>query len=546
MKKFIICFTLLTTFLINPVTANATTLYVDNQSMDMELTNVNGVTFVPLRKVSEKAGLDVIYDNETKSINVDNKFTHSIGSNYIVMPDGKPISIGEASFVKNGTTYVSIRLFSIGLGYDIDYDNISKTIWVSTNTDANLPDDYIYEVSSLNEINNRKSNKADEKISTVIPLQSVIDANSNSEINLINTSILKGGDITSDELLKNNSAIILDNSSLNSNKSEINTVGKGTTGIYSTNSNVILKNSNINTSNELSDGIRSDNTTNTINNSRITSLGENSNSFVASNGIVNITNSNLSANGENSSAINESNNELTIKDSNIKSNNYNAIESNGSSIKIDDSIISARDNAIKLDNNGDLNVSNSTIVTNGTVFQLNNGCENVVLKNNEFTSNNKTFFNAVNSDLNIDLTNNSMPKQINLINFLNTSDDLKSLALTLNNQVASGNIVLSENADATINIKNNSSYAGSINHDNTADEIILDVDSSSTVDITGDSYVTVINPTTHMLDNINSKGYNIYYDNKDFRNAWLDDNQYILNGGGKLIPTDSKKVIYLK
>ncbi len=546
MKKFIICLVMATTFISSTISVSAAMLFVDNQAMDLQLAQKNGVTFVPLRSVAEKAGLDVVYDEETKSVTIDDEFTHSIGSNFVTKADGTIISVAEPSYIEDGTTYVSIRLFSETLGYDVNYDENSKSIWIDTNSDINKPDDYTYDPSTLNNVFSRKSEKTDQKITTGVPKQSILYAHDNAEIILNNSTIYKEGDITENEYLKDNSVIILDDSSFSSNGTTIKTNANMSTGINASDSTINLNKSNLSTQGNSSDAIISDNTYINIAQSIIETNGTDSDGAVINNGITNIDNSNITTKGLNSNAVVNNNGNLGIKNSNITSYNGNAIESANSNITISNSTINSLYNVFTLNNSGNIDLTGSTINSSGNAFVINNGTENISLKNNSFKANNKTFINSINSDLTVNLENNVIPKQINLVNFANNSDKTKNLDLNLRKQSVSGNIILSDNTTADISLSDGSKYSGAINPENTAEEVILDMDASSSFNLTGNSYVSVVNPTIQSIDNINGNGYNLYYDNKDFRNAWLQDEQYNLSGGGKLIPTDSNKVIYLK
>ena len=67
----------------------------------------------------------------------------------------------------------------------------------------------------------------------------------------------------------------------------------------------------------------------------------------------------------------------------------------------------------------------------------------------------------------------------------------------------------------------------------------LDIDSSSTWNVTGTSYLTTLTDDDSILSNINDNGYTIYYDSSNSANSWLDGKTYDLNSGGKLTPIAS-------
>ena len=61
-----------------------------------------------------------------------------------------------------------------------------------------------------------------------------------------------------------------------------------------------------------------------------------------------------------------------------------------------------------------------------------------------------------------------------------------------------------------INLKENSNLNGVINTDNTAKEIKLSLDTTSTLTLTGDTYVTELNDEDATYSNINLNGYKLY------------------------------------
>lgn len=65
-----------------------------------------------------------------------------------------------------------------------------------------------------------------------------------------------------------------------------------------------------------------------------------------------------------------------------------------------------------------------------------------------------------------------------------------------------------------MNLKNNSSYKGSINNDKSAKNITLKLDKTSKITLTGDSYVTSLEDDDTSYSNINFNGYKLYVSEK--------------------------------
>ena len=84
--------------------------------------------------------------------------------------------------------------------------------------------------------------------------------------------------------------------------------------------------------------------------------------------------------------------------------------------------------------------------------------------------------------------------------------------VTLNavNQNLTGNIEADNISAVTINLSNNSSLEGKVNTENSAKSISLKIDSSSTLTLTGDAYVTSLEDSDSSYSNINFNGHKLY------------------------------------
>ena len=61
-----------------------------------------------------------------------------------------------------------------------------------------------------------------------------------------------------------------------------------------------------------------------------------------------------------------------------------------------------------------------------------------------------------------------------------------------------------------MSLKNGSTYSGTINNKNTAKTINISLDSSSSITLTGDSYITSLDNADSTNSNINFNGYTLY------------------------------------
>lgn len=81
----------------------------------------------------------------------------------------------------------------------------------------------------------------------------------------------------------------------------------------------------------------------------------------------------------------------------------------------------------------------------------------------------------------------------------------------MNNQKVSGNVVVDSISKLTMNLANGSSFVGTINGENSG-EVELVLDSSSSVTLTGDTYVKSLTNADTTNSNIYTNGYKLYVD----------------------------------
>ena len=84
------------------------------------------------------------------------------------------------------------------------------------------------------------------------------------------------------------------------------------------------------------------------------------------------------------------------------------------------------------------------------------------------------------------------------------------VVLNATNQKIEGDIYVDNISTLDLSLKSISSYIGTINADNTANKLSVTLDSTSTLTLTGDSYITELNNEVSDNSNINLNGYNLY------------------------------------
>ena len=138
-------------------------------------------------------------------------------------------------------------------------------------------------------------------------------------------------------------------------------------------------------------------------------------------------------------------------------------------------------------------------------------------KNSTITTNKGDSFYVTNTTAEINLENNTIVNNDGTGNFLriqkdswgNSGSNGGTVTLNMTNQKATGNIVVDSISKLTMNLTNGSSFSGAINSDNTG-EVELILDSSSSITLTGDTYVKSLTNADTTNSNIHTNGYKLY------------------------------------
>ena len=138
-------------------------------------------------------------------------------------------------------------------------------------------------------------------------------------------------------------------------------------------------------------------------------------------------------------------------------------------------------------------------------------------KNSTITTNKGDSFYVTNTTAEINLENNTIVNNDDTGNFLriqkdswgNSGSNGGTVTLNMTNQKAIGNIIVDSISKLTMNLTNGSSFSGAINSDNTG-EVELILDSSSSITLTGDTYVKSLTNADTTNSNIHTNGYKLY------------------------------------
>jgi len=120
----------------------------------------------------------------------------------------------------------------------------------------------------------------------------------------------------------------------------------------------------------------------------------------------------------------------------------------------------------------------------------------------------------------------------------NTGSNGGVVTLKAENETLNGNITCDNISSVTVILQ--TALTSHINPENTAGSMSLTLDSSSTWNVTGNSYLMSLKDEDSSLANIKDNGYIVYYGAEESINSWLEGKTYTLTDGGKLTPLQTE------
>ena len=137
------------------------------------------------------------------------------------------------------------------------------------------------------------------------------------------------------------------------------------------------------------------------------------------------------------------------------------------------------------------------------------------------TKHGDTFF-VTNTTAVINLTNNQITNtdsegalmRIQSGKWGNSGSNGGLVTLKASNQALSGDVIADSISTLAMTLRDGSTYTGTINAEESAKNITLKLDASSTVTLTGDSYITSLENESSDNANINLNGYTLYVNGK--------------------------------
>lgn len=357
--------------------------------------------------------------------------------------------------------------------------------------------------------------------------------NGDVDATLSNITVDKSGDSDGGDTSNfygNNLAILAKSSAnLTLKNITVTTNASGANGVFSYGGSATTNNSS------------SDGTTVNISDSKITTTGDNAGGIMTTGGGKTVaTNLTINTSGTSSAAIRTDRGGGTVtvnKGTYTTTGNGSPTIYSTANITVSDATLVAKAsegvviegaNSVTL-NNCDLTDSNTKLNGQSTTYKniflyqsmsgdASNGTTTFTAKDSNITKNNGDSFYITNTTATINLTNNTIVNNDSNGNFLRAQKDSwgtsgsngGKVTLVMNNQKATGNIVIDSISTLDMTMNTDSYYEGTINGDNTAKNITLKLDSSSKIKLTGDSYVSSLEDADSSYSNIDFNGYKLY------------------------------------
>lgn len=363
--------------------------------------------------------------------------------------------------------------------------------------------------------------------------ENAIMVNGDVDVNISNITVNKtgdsdGGDSTS--FYGTNSAILAKSgANLTLKNITVTTDATGANGVFSYGGSATTNNPN------------SDGTTITISDSKITTKKDNSGGIMTTGGgIMNAYNLDIETYGTSSAAIRTDRGGGTVtvdggtykttgqgsptiySTANITVSNATLTSEASEGIVIEGKNSVTINNVTLTDTNNKLN-GQSTTYKNIFLYQsmsgdAANGNSVFTANNSKITTNKGDTFYITNTSSTINLTNNQIINNDSTGNFLRAQADSwgtngsngGDVTLNMTNQKTLRNIVVDKISTLVLNMKEGSYFEGTINGENSAKSIKLNLDSTSKIKLTGDSYVTEFTNSDSTNSNIDFNGYKLY------------------------------------
>lgn len=337
---------------------------------------------------------------------------------------------------------------------------------------------------------------------------------------LTNLSVTKSGDSDGDnsDFYGTNAAVLVKEGTLNIKGGTITTNGSHANGVFAySNGTINISDTTIKTTSNNSGAIMvTGGGTLTANNVTAVTDG-NSSAPIRSDrggGTLTVNGGNYTSNGTGSPVI-YSTADITVNKANLKSTASEGVVVEGkNSVTLNNVNLEATNTKL----NGNSETYKSIFIYQSMSGDADVGTSSFTAKDSKIVNNKGDVIFVTNTNTIINLENNEITNNDNTGAFLRVSaakwgtsgSNGGTVTLNAKNQKISGDIIVDNISTLDLSLKNGSSYIGKINSENTAKKISISLDSTSTLTLTGDSYVSSLEDADSTYSNINFNGYKLY------------------------------------
>ena len=337
---------------------------------------------------------------------------------------------------------------------------------------------------------------------------------------LTNLSVTKSGDSDGDnsDFYGTNAAVLVKEGTLNIKGGTITTNGSHANGVFAySNGTINISDTTIKTTSNNSGAIMvTGGGTLTANNVTAVTDG-NSSAPIRSDrggGTLTVNGGSYTSNGTGSPVIYSTAN-ITVNKANLKSTaSEGVVVKKKNSVTINNVNLEATNTKL----NGNSETYKSIFIYQSMSGDADVGTSSFTAKNSKIVNNKGDIIFVTNTNTVINLENNEITNNDNTGAFLRigaakwgtSGSNGGTVTLNAKNQKISGDIIVDNISTLDLSLKNGSSYIGKINSENTAKKISISLDSTSTLTLTGDTYVSSLEDADSTYSNINFNGYKLY------------------------------------
>ena len=341
-------------------------------------------------------------------------------------------------------------------------------------------------------------------------------------VNLTSPTITKSGDSDGDnsDFYGTNAAVLVKEGTLNINGGTVTTSGSHANGVFAySNGTINVSDTTIKTSSNNSGAVMvTGGGTLTANNVTAETDG-NSSAPIRSDrggGTLTVNGGNYTSHGTGSPVI-YSTADITVNDANLTSTASEGVVVEGkNSVTLNNVTMEATNTKL----NGNSETYKSIFIYQSMSGDADVGTSSFTAKDSKIINNKGEIIFVTNTSTVIELENNEIINndtdggflKIGAAKWGTSGKNGGDVVLNASNQKIEGDIFVDNISTLDLSLKNGSSYSGTINSENTAKTINITLDSSSTLTLTGDSYITSLNNNVTDNSNINLNGYTLYVD----------------------------------